>query len=143
MLFSPVEILRKYGFNPPLGLFIDQSCGHVVQRSLTTADYSAFCDYASKQDTVKRLLEWYHSFGDLTEAEIISTWDTKEDGPFPGISEGLSKMFAKLRVLKLAMALPPDSREEINASEALFKELHTREGWMRLGRNRKQKNEKN
>ena len=135
LLFHPVEVLRKFGFNGPVGVVIDRQCAEFVKRSLSLEDYEAFRDYSSRQDNVSSVLGWVAGHRDLTDEEIRSGWDDKEDGTFPGIIEAYCCRMAKLRALRVAMAFR--GRERTDPPEELVRSMATLGGWRQLSKREK------
>jgi hypothetical protein len=105
MLFHPRDRLKKFGFSGPSGLFIDEFGAYVIKNSSTTNDYKDFLSYSNSQEDVKSLLEWYDSFNDLNEDEIMQTWSSPDDEPIKSIQEGYSKDMAKGRIIREIAAL--------------------------------------
>jgi hypothetical protein len=136
MVFFPVSPVRKFGFNRPLGLFIDEIGGHIVKQSLTPEDYESFRQYASNREDARQLLAWFDNFKDLIESEVLQTWNEIEDGPFPGMEKGYAREMARLRTTRVALALPPDLRGDQSVPESLSDAVHTLDGWTRIGRMR-------
>lgn len=133
MLFYPKKILPKFGFSPPVGIFIDPASAQVIRNSMSVSDYAAFHDYASTTQEVKDLSEWYGSFPELSEGEIRSTWNTEESGELRNLDEGYCMMMTKMRIVKEVMAL---RRDEYNARpeelSTLFSELLSYEMWKNI-----------
>ncbi len=105
MLLHPVDIQRKFGFNAPVGLFIDEQGGEIIKRSFSANDYKYFLDYSVKTNDYRDLMGFYTSKNDMTEEEIIATWNEKEDGSLKSIKHGHCIWMAKMRALKEGMAL--------------------------------------
>lgn len=135
MLFHPRNMLEKFGFNAPMGTFIDLQGATSVRRSLENEGYDEFLLYSESNDDVQGLIEWYESYAFLTEDEIRGTW--KDDGSIgelgADLEEGLCKQRTQMRVLKQAMALkppeplgPPDQIDDIflSLSYTKWKELY-------------------
>jgi hypothetical protein len=114
MLFHPKDTLNKFGFNAPVGLFIDEWTHFSIQKSLGRDEYNRFIKHSSSHDDVRSLTEWYDSFPDLSEAQIISSWDEEEDGQLRDLLTGRSIQKVKLRCMRRAMALRPVSEESEN-----------------------------
>lgn len=104
-LFHPVNIMEKFGFNRPVGLFVDYTVGHFVKKSLPETDYKQFYDYSNQSQTKKDLFSFYNSQETLSSEQIISTWNEKEEGKLERVDVGYAKMMAKIRVIKEALSL--------------------------------------
>lgn len=133
MLFSPVDVLRRFGYNGPVGVFVDRLVAEAVKKSLAPQDHDAFFGYAKAQQKTLDHLAFYNSHPDLTDQEIEAGWRTEEDGPFPGLHHGQAHSAAKLRSLRGALAHNRRMRIEErlkNYPEA----LDTLEGWKQLAK---------
>lgn len=104
MLFHGVQIERKFGFNGPVGIFVDEQTTKIIKKSTNENSYEAFYDYAKDQQDVVDLLAWYHGRESLTDEDIMKSWDTENDGCIKDILSGHCMQIAKLRALKEAMA---------------------------------------
>lgn len=127
MLFHPVDSLKKFGFNGPVGLFIDKVTYHIIKKSLLPDDYQLFFDYSLKNEKVTPLLDYYNSFPDMTEEEILNTWK-KEKSPIKSLIEGFCISKAELRGIRETFALIPlqdqlgeQDVEKIEKYEKLFR----------------------
>src|SRR6185295_654888 len=65
MLFEPIDILKKFGFGGPVGMFADKQCAAAVERSLTKEEYAEFQRYAADQEDVRSRISWYESLPEL------------------------------------------------------------------------------
>ncbi len=137
MLFHPVNVVKKFGFNAPVGLFIDDLGAYVIKKSLSSNDYKYFRNYSKEQQGVKDLFDFYNSRNDMNNEEILKTWDSKEDGPIKNISEGHCKQMVKLRGLKEGIALKRvkyDQEEAMNNDEIL--QIFNYEKWKEIYRSK-------
>jgi len=105
MLFHPIDIQQKFGFHYPVGIFIDNQGAEIIRRSIPSEDYLHFRDYSRKSDDYAAYMDFYNSRSDLSEDEIISTWDKEEDGELKDLAQGHCIQISKLRALREAMAL--------------------------------------
>lgn len=104
-LFHPVDVIKKFGFNGPVGVFIPPYDGEVIRKSMSDADYTSFRNYAENNDDIKPLIKFYESKKDLTKEEIIATWN-KEDGQLEDDFEAsYFSILTKLRVIKESMVM--------------------------------------
>ena len=76
LLFAPVDVVRKFGFNSPVGVFVDEQVGHAIERSLGSESYKQFLEYARDQQLTQDRLAWCEAQPDLTDDAIIASWDT-------------------------------------------------------------------
>lgn len=78
------------------------------------------------------LLRSYEERKDLTDEEILQTWNIKEEGPITNIVQGHVMQTAKMRALREAMALQiADHPKELPAGheEEIFNRLSSYEWW--------------
>jgi hypothetical protein len=132
MLFHGVNVESKFGFNPPLGLFVDEHTSQIIRKSLGKGEYQIFYDYSVQQSKVTDLLAWYNQRETLTADRILRTWDVKKDGKIDDIAKGHAIWVAKMRLLKEAMALGPGKDEEEipeGPEEEFFDRLSSYEWW--------------
>lgn len=114
MLFHPVCIYKKFGFNYPTGIFMDHSGAKAIQFSVTDEDYAHFKEYTLKTQEYSDAMEFFNSRQELTNIEIEDTWDPDNDGKFEGDIVGHCKIRSKMRVIMELMSLesrsePPES----------------------------------
>lgn len=79
MLFFPVDIIRKFGFNPPVGLFVTPSTTRVLQQAMSAADFILFKDYASTSSIIADLLHFYDGQAIMSDEQIWETWTGERD----------------------------------------------------------------
>lgn len=111
MLFCPVDIVRKFGFNPPVGL-VDSSLNVLVEKSMSREDYSRFSSYANSLSETQSLLQWYARLPNLSEDEITSTWSREEEGKCPDSEIGFQRITMKMRALREAMTMKVRKEED-------------------------------
>ena len=114
MCLFPVRLYRKFGFNPPVGVFFDKANFVPLRRALeeSVAGYKHF--YRSQQEVVD-LLSFFNDRADIPLTEVLRTW-TKEDpkGENPDdsletkIELRLMLMKAEVRALNWAFAYGQD-----------------------------------
>ena len=85
LVFHPVNVLKKFGFNAPVGLFIDDLAAYVIKKSLSGNDFEYFRNYSKEQEIVNSLLDFYNSRSDMSNDEILKTWNSKENGQIKDI----------------------------------------------------------
>lgn len=105
MLCHPVNIRKKFGFNYPVGCFIDEMGGEIIKRSISKDDFVHFYNYSKQTDKYKDLMNFYNSQADLLDEEIKLTWDSKNNGEFKSFMEGHAMQMSKLRVVNETLAL--------------------------------------
>ncbi len=110
MLFHPVDIEKKFGFNYPVGLFIDEQGATILKKSIPEEDYILFYEYSKNSDDYKNYMDFYNSRENLNHEQILATWDKECKGELDNIIAGHCMQMAELRGLREGMAL--QSREE-------------------------------
>lgn len=103
-LLCPVDVVRRFGFNPPVGLLVDHHSAAIVRRGLGPSDSAKFKQHADSQDHIRSLLEFHSSHSDLSDEEILMTWKA-DDGPLPdSVAAGHIVTTARLRAIRELMA---------------------------------------
>lgn len=98
MLFAPVNILKKFGFSPPLGIFISDRQHLTIKNSMEKDDYDIFLKRSLSLEEVKGNLEWYDSLPNMNRQKIKKSWS--EDSNFPGFDLGIINIITKQRALR-------------------------------------------
>jgi len=78
----PVDLYRKFSFNPPVGVFFDLSGGYVVENALGDSAFRAYRGHFENLDPPAGQIVWYNGHPDLKDEEVLATWDEeppKED----------------------------------------------------------------
>jgi hypothetical protein len=133
-LVIPFDIPRRFGFGFPVGLLVDSQCAAVMCRALGEGDASRFVEYARAHPDTRSRTEYYESLSDLTDVEILATWNPK-DGPIPGsVTEGFIQCMASLRATREVLAWAEDEHEQSVHAESRLKKLDTIDGWDNLRR---------
>lgn len=127
MLFHPVDVQKKFGFNYPVGLFIDETGAELIRRSLTKEDYNHFYEFSKKTTQYDGLMNFYNSRPDMSQKQIEATWDSENDGEFKDLFVGHCMQMSKLRALTETMALEP--REEPPSSIDRFADNFAFDKW--------------
>lgn len=113
----PIDITRKFGFNPPVGLFFDHDSFRVLQKSLgkeLTASYRA--RYQDNGEPPAEV-QWALGRPDLTDARIFKSWHDAETPRLEGkskaerIKRGRIMLKAKCRVVGQSLAYMMDTPE--------------------------------
>ncbi len=71
----PVDVYRKFGFNPPVGTYFDKFNFVPLEAVFGIAQIESWRSRLRNHLTVEGLLDFYNSRLDLTEEEILQTWD--------------------------------------------------------------------
>jgi hypothetical protein len=137
MLFHPKDLIGKFGYNGPMGLFVDISQEHIFKKSLSSSDLAQFEEFASKDGDVASLSDWYNSFPDLTHEDIRKTWNSPDDGEVPDdpILAKIQKM-AKMRAMKETLSV--DAKPKIEDLEE-FASPKSMDEWRRILSKKKRK----
>lgn len=139
LLFHPYNLLRKFGYDGPVGMLIDEQGGACIKKSLTPDDYQLFVDYSLRQQETLQMLDWAKGYPDLSDEEIRKTWDYA-DREYPGLWEGYGEVMARMRAIKVGLALKKPSKEKPLSSE-FINSLRSLNGWLRImDRGKKGKN---
>ncbi|MCG8344009.1 MAG: hypothetical protein MI685_02470 [Chlorobiales bacterium] len=104
MAFHPVDIQKKFGFNFPVGRFLDENGGMIIKKSIPKKDYNLFYKYSKKSSVIDDLMHFYNSQDDMNDAEIKSTWNA-QDGEWIDSVAGHCAIMAKMRVLHEYLSL--------------------------------------
>lgn len=97
----PVALYRKFGFNPPVGIFFDHWSGYAVEKALGDATYSAYRKHFRNLDPPRIQLEWYESHPDLTDEEVLATW--QEETPDDDKTDFEERLLRRAAVMKAKM----------------------------------------
>ena len=107
----PVSPYRKFGFNPPVGVFFDQSNFIPLRSWLGSTTALRYAEHFRPRPSIVRLHKWYSELKELSDSDILATWNGKlnpEDDSEKETEERIIKrwcaMKAKLRALSLAFA---------------------------------------
>ena len=74
----PVDISRKFGFNPPVGVYFDNSNFIPLMAVFGDETISAYKKRLQDNDFVEGVMQYYESRPDLTRKQILETWDDRE-----------------------------------------------------------------
>lgn len=139
-LLFPKNALLKFGYNPPVGMFVDDATAHSVRIALGEVNYGRFREFASRNEDWQSAMQWYESLPTLSDAEIDDSWHVEADGPLPDERIDAHGMFvAALRAKREAMARKSGRQrfsahnDEI-AGEELTESMGDYEFWSRLNK---------
>lgn len=96
-LFNPKDVTRKFGFSPPVGIFISDMQYQAIVNSLSESDLNTFLSHAKKTNEFKAYEDFYNSQSDLSDEEIMQTWD--EDKKPDSIKAGYMIFVIKMRTM--------------------------------------------
>ncbi len=74
----PVSLYRKFGFNPPVGVFFDEYNFFPLSRALGVEQVEQLRSYYETREFPKSTLDWFHEWPDLNDQEILDSWDDDE-----------------------------------------------------------------
>ena len=77
--FFPVDVIKKFGFNPPVGMYFDKFSFVPLMAVFGTAQIETYRAQLKDHDSVQFAMQWYESRPDLTREQILETWN-EEDG---------------------------------------------------------------
>jgi hypothetical protein len=105
----PVDINRKFGFNPPVGIFFDEYNFIPLKIALGKKHIKEYQNYFRNNKDIVKLMEWFNSMKDLSDEEILLQYKGKniKDKNLNNkekILLGWIEEKAKLRVLSMAFA---------------------------------------
>jgi hypothetical protein len=130
--FFPIDVLRKFGFNGPVGIFADHWTAKIIKSSLSPDDYFAFKQYAEPQAI--ETISWGQSHQDLSNVEIFETWDSQNSGPCPtDLTAAYYTHVARFRAMRAALAFRPTKNAPQISSKALSL-LGSLDGWSTLSK---------
>jgi len=128
ILFHPRDVIKKFGFNGPVGVVVGEQCHEVVKKTLEPEEYGEFKAHSLAGDKLSSVLNWIDTQQDLTEEEVVKTWRSSDDGEFPGIEKACALQIVKLRVLREMMALR--KRELLTEDNAqVIEKIFTYSAW--------------
>lgn len=130
--FFPIDVMRKFGFNGPVGIFADRWTARIIQNSLSPADYLGFKQYAESQ--ALETIAWGQSYPDLPDTEVVGTWDSKNHGPCPSnLTTAYYTHLARLRSMRAALAFRP-TKDAPSISPKVIELLGSLVGWSTLAK---------
>lgn len=132
MLFHPVDIVKKFGVNPPVGIFVDEQSAGTIKKCLEAEEYADFARYSNQCSNVSETMQWYQDRDDLSEADIqAQVASSVVNVTNPTVQMAYVKMKAEIRGIREIMALKevelPDDDVDV---EAFYSLTYTK--WKRL-----------
>lgn len=134
MSLFPVDIVQKFAYNWPVGVFSDRCNALILERALGKEDFDAFKKDLGDNARVKGLLNWYDEFPDKTHNKIETSWLnsaktwTKEAGNITRKAERIALAKAHLRANLWALSYPPveNQRLEIPIDDSVLEYSKTK-----------------
>ena len=71
----PVDVCKRFGFNPPVGTFFDKFNFIPLEAVFGLTQIESWRSRLRNHPTVERAMDIYNSRPDLTEEETLQTWD--------------------------------------------------------------------
>jgi len=129
-LFNPKDVTIKFGFNPPMGIFISEMQYQAIVNSLSESDLNTFQNHARETEEFEAFEDFYNSQSDLTEEQIMETWD--EDKRPNSIKAGYIISVVKMRAITemLSSMCTFDAQTDIDESyESLIYKMSDYSWW--------------
>jgi len=112
----PIDITRKFGFNPPFGIFFDQDSFRVLEKAIGTELISSYRNAYQKDGEPLSEIRWALDFPDMTDAKIFKSWRDSQ-APLDGktkaerINRGRLLLKVKARGIGQSLAYMLDTPE--------------------------------
>lgn len=75
MVLYPVDIERRFAYNPPVGLFADSVVSASIRHGLGVRHADALTSFLRQDGGVEGLLEWFESAPELTDEQVDADWE--------------------------------------------------------------------
>lgn len=111
----PIDVTRKFGFNPPMGLFFDPQSFGVLEKALDKELIAAYRRWSEVDGMPPPEIQWARDRPDLTDAKILKSWRDDVTPHLEGktkaekFERGRMMLKAKTRVLSQSLAYMSDS----------------------------------
>lgn len=139
MIFHSKDISKKFGFNPPMGLFLDISQKHIFENAFHHSNLKRFYEYSSNLVEVKDMNEWFNSQSDINEDEFSKSWNKEEFGEFPdSLESGIIQMKARVRATRVIMVFSSIKEQDYDLQKMKFPDLSL-DGWEKYLRKKNKK----
>jgi hypothetical protein len=123
----PIDVVRKFGFSPPVGRFFDHSNARILAVAFGPDRVKDYRQVHESDQIVKVPIDWAANRPDLSNDEIVASWS--EETPMPSTSDpelSIQQAFAivraKMRVLVMAFAYSPVSAEMQDIGAAFYED---------------------
>ena len=83
MVLFPIDLIRKWGCKMPVGVFVDECSGAIIQQALGEKSTLKLRTVLFDDKEVSEKLEHVNQFGGLTDEAIWKTWEESQTKP-PG-----------------------------------------------------------
>ena len=123
MCLFPVDIVKKFGYNWPMGVFFDSSNSKILERALEHNDYIAFQNDLKNHPDVEKKMEFYNSTSSKNKEYIEESWTGLMDSNFENFhskDERIAAFKAKFRAISWALSYkaPLKDFSEIDIDES-------------------------
>lgn len=79
MSLFPVNLLKKFGFNPPAGLFFDEQNCRPLKQVVGIEEFERYRDwFFTNNFNISGLLDWFNGNKNLSIKEVKDTWSKDE-----------------------------------------------------------------
>ena len=107
--FFPVDINRKFGFNPPVGMYFDRFNFIPLEAVFGASRIESYRARLQNHVLVKDAMDFYESRPDLTDEQILESWNDLEEHDGAGRETDDTillwfKVKAQLRVISMVLA---------------------------------------
>ena len=79
MSLFPINLIRKWGWKMPIGVFVDECSGGIIEEALGKHQADKLREILLKDQEVSEKLQHANSFPALTDDAIWETWHTSSD----------------------------------------------------------------
>lgn len=134
MLFQPLNPIIKFGFNGPVGIFVDEINNYEIKMALSESDFTDFKSYSDSSEFVQNQIEHYNSLPDLSEKQIRKTWN-QEDGEYKSFDFAYCMQMSKMRAMKEMLALRLEKSENAENDIEDFDKFNQYSTWKKIYKN--------
>lgn len=110
----PIDVTRKFGFNPPMGLFFDPQSFAILEKALGKELIAAYRSWSEVDGAPPPEIQWARDRPDLTDAKILKSWHDSTTPRLEGktkaekFERGRMMLKAKTRVISQSLAYMPE-----------------------------------
>jgi hypothetical protein len=132
MALHPVDVIKRFGFNGPMGIFTDKWNYKTLEKYFGSERCKTFLKMTNNSEDIKAKLDWLNGQKELTKEEILETYNIeyndKEDIKLP-IEQIYIKQKSKIRGIALFFSYIHEdekvedlTEEEQTAFDFIYKE---------------------
>jgi hypothetical protein len=81
MALFPVDLERRFGYNPPVGMLSDEVVSASIREGLGARHARALTSFLRDDEEVQGLLDWYKDRPELADSEIDADWERSRREP--------------------------------------------------------------